>query len=52
MHGTAQCIHGIWRRPLLTDAKIKAAKPGDKPHKLGDSGQFYRHDTRRGTRGA
>ncbi|PTD19929.1 tyrosine-type recombinase/integrase [Sphingomonas fennica] len=26
---------------MLTDAKVKAAKPKDKPYKLGDSGQLY-----------
>lgn len=26
---------------VLNDAKIKAAKPGDKPYRVGDSGQLY-----------
>lgn len=26
---------------MLNDAKVKAAKPGDKPYKLADSGQLY-----------
>lgn len=31
--------------PVLTDAKIKAAKPADKPYKLVDSGQLFLHVT-------
>lgn len=41
-------IHGIER--MLTDAKIKAAKPKDKAYKLTDAGQLYLYVATSGTR--
>ncbi|WP_225871464.1 tyrosine-type recombinase/integrase [Qipengyuania atrilutea] len=41
-------IYGIG--PMLTDAKIKAAKPKAKPYKLSDSGQLYLFVTSAGGR--
>ena len=35
---------------MLTDAKIKAAKAGDKDFRLGDSGQLYLQVTKAGGR--
>lgn len=38
----------VWRKPVLTDAKIKAAKAQPKDYKLVDSGQLFLHVTTAG----
>lgn len=40
----------VWRWRVLTDAKIKAAKPRAAAYKLGDSGQLYLYVTTAGGR--
>src|SRR5690606_28465196 len=39
-YGMSPAAYGMEAR-MLTDAKIKAAKPGEKDFKLTDSGQLY-----------
>ncbi|WP_448585298.1 Arm DNA-binding domain-containing protein [Thermaurantiacus sp.] len=42
--GIGRAIHGfLW--PCITDARIRAARPRERPYRLGDSGQLDLHVT-------